>query len=105
MYISEVIIKPNKHDRYLEGLCRQIRRDYDLILRNIPLFSPRRRLVGEIDILAIKGSHYDVYEVKCSFRISKARRQLEKIKKHPSVSGSIRNMFFYCGESAKLELV
>ncbi|MBD3164354.1 hypothetical protein GF323_04085 [Candidatus Woesearchaeota archaeon] len=61
--------------------------------------------MAEIDILGIKKDVCDIYEVKCSYRISKARRQLKKIKKHISKSSKIRNVFFFCGESGSLVLV
>ena len=91
----------NKHDRYLEELCEQLEDDYDLILKNIPLLSKKRRRVAEIDILAIKGDKCDVYEVKCSYRKTKAKRQLEKIRKLLE----IRHCFLFCGESGKIEAI
>jgi hypothetical protein len=91
------IYKLNKHDGYLEGLCQKLRPDYDYILKNVPLYSKRKRLVAEIDILAFKKEYCDAYEVKCSHRITKARKQLGKIKK--LMSSRVRNTFFFCGES------
>jgi hypothetical protein len=84
-------------------LCNQLKNDYDEILRNVPIYSKRKRLVAEIDILALKEGKYDVYEVKCSHRIYKARKQLTKIrkllKKESKVVGGV---YFYCGESSTL---
>jgi len=62
----------------------------------------RKRLIGEIDILAYKEGYCDVYEVKCSYRISKAKRQMKKIKKILSPLSRVRNCFFFCGESGTL---
>jgi len=97
-----------KHDKYVEALCEQIDPHYDLILKHVPLFTTRRaskkkRLVGEIDILAFKDEFYDVYEVKCSHRITKARKQLERIKKSLKMDRKLRNSYFFCGESGQLE--
>jgi hypothetical protein len=60
-------------------------------------------LVAEIDILAFKEGKYDIYEVKCSHRFYKAKRQLAKIKKLlGNESKKINNSYFYCGESKLL---
>jgi len=91
-----------KHDRYLEDLCEQIKGDYDDIYTNVELFSKRKRKIAEIDILAVKDNRYYVYEVKCSYRISKAKRQLRKIKK---LLPRVRQLFFFCGESGIVEAI
>jgi predicted nucleic acid-binding Zn ribbon protein len=62
----------------------------------------KKRLIGEIDILAFKEGYYDIYEVKCSHRISKARRQVNKFKKIISLQNRVNNTFFFCGESGML---
>ena len=94
--------KINKHDTYVEDLCGRLAQRYDLLLRNVPLYSEKKRLVGEIDVLACKDGVCDVYEVKCSFRITKAKKQLHKIKKLITPRSMIRNAFFFCGESGSL---
>lgn len=60
----------------------------------------KRRLIGEIDVLALRGSHYDVFEVKCSPRLVKARSQLYKIRRQGTIP--IRRLFFYWGGGARL---
>lgn len=76
---------------------------YDVIYTNVPLYSKKNRLVGEIDILAFRDGYYDIFEVKCSFRLSKAKRQLRKIKKIiSSIDTRVNNLFFFCGESGTL---
>lgn len=94
------ISKPNKHDRYVESLCTAIEGKYDYLLRNVPLYSSKRRLVGEVDVLAVKDDVCDIYEVKCSYRIAKAKRQLTKVRKH--LQTRVRNAFFFCGDSESL---
>ena len=94
-----------KHDRYVEELCASIEPDYDVLQRHVPLFSKRNRCVAEIDILAMKEDYVDIYEVKCSHRIAKARRQLKKITKLLSTTSNVRHVFFFCGESGKLVAV
>ena len=88
-----------KHDRYVEQLCKRIESDYDLLLRKIPLYSKRNRLIAEIDVMGIKDDSLDIFEVKCSHRITKARKQLTKIRRILSARSSVRNSFFFCGES------
>ncbi|PLW79300.1 hypothetical protein C0585_08475 [Candidatus Woesearchaeota archaeon] len=85
---------------YVEELSSIIEDEYDFVLRNIPIYSKRNRLVGEIDLMGIKDDKIDVYEVKCSHRIVKAQKQLKKIKKY--YKDKVRNTFFFCGESGAL---
>ncbi|MBN2567534.1 hypothetical protein JXB02_05630 [Candidatus Woesearchaeota archaeon] len=60
-------------------------------------------MAGEIDLLGIKGDRVDVYEVKCSHRLVKARRQLRKIRKLLDLENI--TTYFYCGASRHLELI
>jgi len=95
----------SKHDQYVDDLCDKIKPEYDLILRHVPLYSSRQRLVGEIDVLAYKEGICDIYEVKCSHRISKAKRQLTKFKKILSQGSRVRDGFFFCGASGQLLVI
>lgn len=102
---SEVLIfeKILKHDKYVFSLCSILNARYDKIETHVPLYSSKRRLVGEIDILAFKDSGVcDIYEVKCSHRISKAKRQLKKLRKLMSRGNKVGDTFFFCGESGAL---
>ncbi|MFT4297873.1 MAG: hypothetical protein ACMXX5_01645 [Candidatus Woesearchaeota archaeon] len=94
--------KKLKHDVYVDDLCRTLTPVYDYILKNVPIYSMRNRLIGEIDILAFKEGCYDIYEVKCSHRISKAKRQVSKFKKIISQQNRVKDTFFFCGESGLL---
>lgn len=60
----------------------------------------KRRLIGEIDVLAMRGSQCDVFEVKCSPRLVKARLQLNKIRRHGMIP--VSRLFFYWGGGARL---
>ena len=91
--------KLTKHDRYVLELSSRIQKDYDSVHTNVPLKNCKR-LLGEIDIVAKKGGRCDIYEVKCSYRIIKARKQLARLKKHLNEK-DIRT-FFYCGNSNML---
>jgi hypothetical protein len=96
-----------KHDKYLHDLIEQIKSDYDSIYVNVPIYSRKRRRnrkrkVAEIDILAIHGDIWDVFEVKCSYRKTKAKKQLHRIRK---LLPNIENTFFFCGESNTLEAI
>ena len=92
-----------KHDEYVELLYEQLKANYDQVYRGLPLLSRRGRLVGEIDLLGVHGGGVDVFEVKCSFRPVKARKQLAKVRKlfGDEVAGAV-NTWFYCGEAAQL---
>jgi len=96
------VVKRIKHDIYLEDLHQRIKSDYDSVSKNVRLFSKRGRVIAEIDLLAIRDKSCDVYEVKCSYRITKARKQLRKIKR---LMPNVENMFFFCGESGLLKEV
>ena len=86
----------------MDRLCTRLEPRYDLILQHVPLYSSRKRCVAEIDVLAVAGNSYDIYEVKCSYRLAKARRQLYKIRKILSQDSQVRHSFFYCGASQRL---
>lgn len=96
------IIKLSKHDRYVHKLVQQIKSSYDTIDTHVALDNSRRRM-AEVDILAKKGDIIDVYEVKCSYRIIKAKKQLKRIKRILNVEKI--NLFFFCGASSRLEEV
>jgi hypothetical protein len=92
-----------KHDEYVERLYEQLKDNYERVYRGLPLYSRRGRLVAEIDLLAVNPGMVDIFEVKCSFRPTKARKQLEKIRR--LVSGyedAAVQTWFYCGEAATL---
>ncbi|MFT4311103.1 MAG: hypothetical protein ACMXX7_00595 [Candidatus Woesearchaeota archaeon] len=91
--------KLNKHDRYVERLVKQIKSKYDDI-RTHKKFSNKKRLVAEADIVARIDNEIHFYEVKCSYRIVKARKQLKRLKRiHSNKDVSC---FFYCGISSKI---
>jgi Holliday junction resolvase-like predicted endonuclease len=95
-------VKLSKHDQYAQELCDKIRDDYDSVSTNI-LLKKKRRSLAEIDIAARKGNLYDIYEVKCSYRITKAKKQAKAIRKH--FHSRIKNIYFYCGATASLILL
>ena len=89
----------SKHDRYVLELRDKIRHRYDSISVNVKVASKKRSL-GEIDLVARKGRKIDLYEVKCSHRIVKARKQLTRMKRLMNLSQS--GAYFYCGSSGML---
>ncbi|MFH1182610.1 MAG: hypothetical protein V1702_06655 [Candidatus Woesearchaeota archaeon] len=91
-------MKLSKHDAYVQELCDRIKPDYDSLSLNVPIRSCKRQF-GEIDVVAKKDGKIDVYEVKCSHRIVKARKQLSRIKRFVR---SAKNAYFYCGSSGLL---
>ena len=95
-------IKLSKHDRYILELKNKIRHNYDSISVNVPVKHSKRSL-GEIDIIAKKGNRLDLYEVKCSYRILKAKKQLTRVKKYLKLEHA--RSYFYCGNSKSLVTV
>lgn len=84
-------------------LCEEIDERYDSISTHVPVFSKnRKRSVAEIDVIAKKGKKIDVFEVKCSYRKMKAKKQLKRIKR---LFPRVRRTFFFCGEAGILEEV
>ncbi len=89
----------------MQSLKIRLEEEHDQILTNIPIYqrkNNRYRIVGEIDLLARKGSKYHLYEIKCSYRLTKARLQLQKMEKKLQNRYNITKTFFYCGSSATL---
>ena len=95
-------IKLSKHDKYVMELSNKIKDNYDSISVNVPVKYLKRSL-GEIDIMAKKGNRLDLYEVKCSYRILKAKKQLNRMKKHLNLKNA--RSYFYCGNSKLLVVV
>ena len=91
--------KLSKHDMYVLELSNNIKDNYDSISLNVPVKHLKRSL-GEIDIVAKKGNRLDLYEVKCSFMILKAKKQLDRVKKYLKLENS--RSYFYCGNSKAL---
>src|SRR3989344_8669327 len=89
----------SKHDRYVLELKDKIKHKYDFVSVNVKVASKKRSL-GEIDIIAKKGNKVDLYEVKCSHRILKAKKQLNKMKRLLNLEKS--ESYFYCGSSKML---
>lgn len=94
--------KLSKHDRYVFELSNKIRDNYDSISLNVPI-KHSKRCLGEIDIIAKKGSRFDLYEVKCSYRILKAKKQLSRLKRSLKLENA--RSYFYCGNSKMLVTV
>ena len=91
--------KLTKHDRYVLELKDKIKHKYDFISVNVKVASKKRSL-GEIDLIAKKGNKVDLYEVKCSHRILKAKKQLQRMKRLMNLQKS--KTYFYCGSSGSL---
>ncbi|MBI2656342.1 hypothetical protein HYX03_01230 [Candidatus Woesearchaeota archaeon] len=77
-------------------LSNKIKDNYDSVSVNVPV-NHFKRSVGEIDIMAKKGNRLDLYEVKCSYRILKAKKQLSRMKKYLNLKNA--GSYFYCGNS------
>ncbi|MGM5485077.1 MAG: hypothetical protein ACQEP1_04360 [Nanobdellota archaeon] len=87
-----------KHDDYVSELKERISYNYDTVSTHVP-FSISRKSEGEIDIVAEKDKELDLYEVKCSRRITKAKKQLKRARK---LLGRKGRSYFYCGNSGAL---
>ena len=88
-----------KHDEYVLKLRDKIKHKYDFVSINVKAAGKKRSL-GEIDIVAKKGNKVDLYEVKCSHRIIKAKKQLNRMKRLMNLDKS--KAYFYCGSSESL---
>ena len=89
-----------KHDVYVKDLCAMIKPNYDFLSTNVRLFSnKKKRVLAEIDILAMKNGRVDVYEVKCGNRIIKAKKQLKRIRR---LMPNVNDTFFFSGDSGEL---
>jgi len=91
--------KLSKHDRYVLELKDKIKHKYDFISMKVKVPGKKRSL-GEIDIVARRGKVIDLYEVKCSYRILKAKKQIKRMKRLLNLDDS--NGYFYCGSSGAL---
>ncbi|NQU99058.1 hypothetical protein HQ533_06385 [Candidatus Woesearchaeota archaeon] len=94
--------RKQKHDRYIEALHERLRPNYDSISTNVSLYSKRRKKVAEIDLLAEREDTVDAFEVKCSYRPVKAKKQLRKIRK---LVPKVKRTYFFCGESNQIEII
>jgi len=73
------------------------------VYRSLPLHSGKGRLIAEIDVIGVGAHGVDIFEVKCSNRVVKARKQLQKIKRlFGSGLDEQVNTWFYCGEAGRL---
>lgn len=89
----------SKHDRYVLELRDKVKNRYDFISTNVKI-SGRKRSLAEIDLIGRKGNTIDLYEVKCSHRVLKAKKQLERAKRILRLDNS--KSYFYCGSSGAL---
>lgn len=97
-------VRLSKHDRYVEELCTKIKGRYDSVSKHVTVRA-KKRMLAEVDVLAKKGNDVDLYEVKCSPRITKARRQLRKLGKYLGGAMKISNYYFYCGSSRSITTI
>ncbi len=94
----------SKHDRYVEELCTKIKDSYDSVSKHVTIRA-KKRMLAEVDVLAKRGDDVDLYEVKCSPRITKAKRQLRKLSRYLGGGMNIANCYFYCGSSHSIMTV
>jgi hypothetical protein len=87
--------KLSKHDTGVMYLSKMIEDEYDHIIKNLVVYSNKDRMIAEADLIAFKDGYADIYEVKCSYRPTKAKRQLRKLKKALSPKIKVRNTYFF----------
>ncbi len=93
--------KTTKHDKYVLELYKKVQDRYDYLILDYEI-SKKKRKLGQIDLCGIKDGKTDLFEVKCSPRFHKARKQLFKARKLMNTRG---NLFFYCGSSGQIHEV
>lgn len=89
----------SKHDRYVADLYKKVADRYDYLILDYEL-GRNKRTLGQVDLAGIKDGETDIYEVKCSYRIHKAQKQLRRARRIMNING---RLFFYCGSSGVLE--
>lgn len=98
---QKLLLKPNKHDRYVQDLYKKVQDRYDYLILDYEI-GKNKRTLGQVDLAGIKDGKTDLFEVKCSYRIHKAEKQLKRAQKIMKVKGGL---YFYCGSSGVLEQV
>lgn len=98
---QKLLLKPNKHDRYVQDLYKKVQDRYDYLILDYEI-GKNKRTLGQIDLAGVKDDKTDLFEVKCSYRIHKAEKQLRRARKIMRNNGQL---FFYCGSSGVLEKV
>jgi hypothetical protein len=98
---QKLLLKPNKHDRYVQELYKRVQDRYDYLILDYEI-GKNKRTLGQVDLAGIKDGKTDIFEVKCSYRIHKAEKQLRRARKIMHINGQL---FFYCGSSGVLERV
>jgi hypothetical protein len=99
--------KRNKriHDQAIDELEEEVRKNYQIILKNVPYTSPNSSdTAGELDLLGICGQSWDIYEVKSNDGYDTAVKQLERARKILSDCGNIRT-FYYSAKDKKIKQV
>ena len=91
----------SKHDDFVTDLIERISFKYDYLETHYP-FKISKKSKGEIDVYATRGNEVDLYEVKCSNRITKAKKQLKRARKCLGKKG---NSYFYCGSSGIIHIL
>jgi len=87
-------------------LWTQIRDQYDSVHRHVVLYGFKRRkrkVIGEVDLIGVRKDGLDLYEVKCSHRVVKARKQLRKAKRILNEQNA--KTYFYNGESGQIHSI
>gem|GEM_PF-2360319 len=83
----------------MRTLAQELQGHYDRLLLHVE-FKTKKRSLGEIDIVGMRGEQFDLFEVKCSYRIVKARKQL--VRFHRLLRYQSDALFFYHGGSKSL---
>jgi len=97
--------RQSKHENYVAMLQKIIEEEYDEIMANTKLFSSRNKVMAEADLIAIKNGVVDIYEVKCSYRPTKAKKQLARLRRLLSQKYRVRNLYFFPGNMEQIILL
>lgn len=97
---SKGVLTLNKHDRYVQRLYDRIKPDFDVMQKHVVL-SSRKSRKAEIDLIGYREGKAHVFEVKCSYRVVKARKQLRRLLR--LLKQPVAAAYFYCGSADKLE--
>ena len=97
-----VHVKQSKHEAYIDLLITLIHDEYDYIMKNVKCYGAKNRVACEADIIAVTDGVADIYEVKCSFRPTKARKQLRRLRRYISRELPVRHTYFFPGSCERI---
>jgi len=93
------------HHDLIDKLEERVRKQYNMTMKEVEVRDRETGMtVGEIDLVGISESGWDIYEVKVTDNPKKAVMQLENLKSYLDCFGTI-NLYYYSGRDDKVTKV